>query len=187
MYTQKVTKVLYCYAEYLDAFEGMKQTIDGLILHQGLPSPELMEELSESRSHWIVCLDDMQEQLNRSKDGAMMFTRGCHHKNYSLIYLAHNVLGSGGAFARLISLSSHYMILFRQNRDFQQISCLGRQLFGKNGQTKFFMSAYEQAISKQYGYLFIDNHPHTTEDTYRLRTHIIPSQQPTLVYTPKNI
>lgn len=76
MFTLPCSKVLYCYGEYLDSFESMKQTVPNLILHAGLPSSELIEELSESREHYIIVLDDLQESLNRSKEAAMLFTRG---------------------------------------------------------------------------------------------------------------
>lgn len=78
----------------------------------------------------------------------------------------------------------HYLVLFRQNRDVQQISCLGRQMWGKGG-GEYLSDAYTKSVARKYGYLVIDCHPHTNEDTYRLRSQILPSQLPMLIYQKK--
>ena len=186
MYTERASKVLYCYGEYLQEFESMKKSIHNLHLNEGLPDESVIERLSQDGQHWIIVLDDLQEELNRSKEAALLFTRGCHHRHFSLIFMGHNLYG-GGAFSRLISLNVHYMVIFRSNRDRAQIAHLARQLMGGKGRGKadYFMKAYEIAISKPHGYLFVDNHPHTVDEKYRLRSHILPSQQPTHIYLPK--
>lgn len=76
MFTLPVSKVLYCYSEYLVDFESMKESIPNLVLNEGLPSEDLMEQMSETREHWILVIDDLQESLTRSKEGAMILTRG---------------------------------------------------------------------------------------------------------------
>lgn len=186
MYEKKVSHVLYCYGIYLQEFESMKKTINNLTIHEGLPDENLVSRMSKNGDHFIIVLDDLQESLNRSKEAALLFTKGCHHNGFSLIYMGHNLYGAG-QFSRLISLNVHYMIIFRSNRDRAQIAHLARQLMGGKGQGKsdYFMKAYELAISEPHGFLFVDNHPSTVDEKYRLRSHILPESQPTIIYTPK--
>lgn len=77
------------------------------------------------------------------------------------------------------------MILFRQNRDSQTITCLGRQLFGRGG-GEYLHDAYTKCVARKFGYIFIDSHPHTNDEKYRLRTNILPEQLPMLIYQKKN-
>jgi len=41
-----------------------------------------------------------------------LFTKGSHHRNISIMYLAQNLFPKN-KFARTISLNEHYMILFK--------------------------------------------------------------------------
>ena len=90
-------------------------TVKDLILHQGVPSWEEMEQWAQSK-HFILVLDDLQQVCEKDNEVAKMFTVGSHHLNFSLIYLCHNIFGKG-CFAWLINLNSHYLILFWNNRD----------------------------------------------------------------------
>lgn len=170
-------KVVYCYKEWLEMFDEMKEEMSNLILHQGLPTAELMEEWSNG-NHFILVLDDLQQRVQRDMDAAELFTVGSHHKNCTLIYLCHNIFGKG-VFSRLINLNTHYIILFRNNRDVQQVQTLGRQIFGRN--SHYFLDAYEKATSKDWGYLLVNVHPKYRKE---LLTHILPGED-TIVYKPK--
>ena len=46
-------------------------------------------------------------------------------------------------------------------------------------------SAFADATSLPFGYLVVDMSPHS-EDTYRLRTHVFPGEDP-IVYVPKHL
>ena len=82
-----------------------------------------MDEWADG-DHFLLILDDLQQACERDKSVADMFMVGSHHRNFSLIYLCHNIFGRG-TFSRLINLNSHYIILFRNNRDRQQVVTLG--------------------------------------------------------------
>ena len=73
--------------------------------------------------------------------------------------------------------------LFRNNRDILQVQTLGRQIFGK--QCSYFMDAYNKATSLPWGYILINLHPKTRQNTYKFITHIIPGEM-TIVYLPRN-
>ncbi|GFV28687.1 uncharacterized protein TNCV_3986371 [Trichonephila clavipes] len=63
---------------------------------------------------------------------------------------------------RDISLNTHYIILFRNNRDMLQASCFARQAFP--GQKKYYMDAYKRATEEPFNYLLVDVHPRTLEE-----------------------
>ena len=180
LFTTPPEFVVYCYKESLPIFNEMKNTVKGLILHQGVPTREEMEQWAQGK-HFVLVLDDLQQVCENDRGVAEMFTVGSHHLNYSLIYLCHNIFGRG-PFSHLISLNSHYLILFRNNRDTQQVQTLGRQIFGKKN--AYFLDAYKKATSQQWGYLLVNLHPRMTQEEYRLLTHIIPGEQ-TTIYLPR--
>lgn len=181
LFTTRPEFVVYCYKEWLPSFEQMKSTVRGLILHQGVPTRDDMEKWAQGK-HFILVMDDLQQVCEDDKTIAEMFTIGSHHLNFTLIYLCHNIFGRA-QFSKLINLNSHYLILFRNSRDIQQVSMLGRQIFGPRD-IKYFMDAYEKATSERYGYLIINLHPSTREKEYKLVTKILPGEN-TVVYMPR--
>ena len=68
--------------------------------------------------------------------------------------------------SRTISLNSKYMVLFRNERDKNQIKTLAQQM-----QTPHLLLAYEDATSMDHGYLVVDFHSRTNKEL-RLRTDI---------------
>ena len=176
--------IVYCYKERMPVLEQYGHDFYGMefILHKGLPRREDMEKWTTGK-HFAIVLDDMQQQCEKDKDAAEMFTVGSHHLNYTIIYLCHNIFGRG-AFSRLINLNSHYIILFRNNRDSQQVRTLGRQIFGNN--SSYFLDAYTRATAKQWGYLLINLHPSTPVDSpNKLLTNILPGEMMTM-YLPRD-
>ena len=176
--------VVYCYKEWMSMLDEMKETIPNFILHRGLPSREKMEEWSVGKQHFILVLDDLQQQVEQDRESAELFTVGSHHLNFSLIYLCHNIFGQGN-FARLINLNSHYLILFRNNRNVQQVQTLARQIYGKGKGVTYFLDAYKKATSEPWGYLLVNLHPKTGSDDYKLLTKILPGEL-TVVYKPQH-
>ena len=73
---------------------------------------------------------------------ANMFTKGSHHRNVSVVFLAQNLF-SKNKFARTMSLNAHYMVLFKKPRDVSQFANLARQMYPKTSQ--FAVEAYRDA------------------------------------------
>jgi hypothetical protein len=107
----------------------------------------------------------------------LLFTQGTHHRCVSVILITQNLYPKG-KHARTIALNPWYMVLMKNLRDVSQVGILGRQLYP--GKVKGFMKAFEDAHSTKHGYLLVDMSPHG-EDTYRIRTHIFPAEDP-IVY-----
>ena len=66
------------------------------------------------------------------------------------------------------------MVLFKNPQFKLQILTLAKQMYP--GQTDFFLSQYEEAVKRTFGYLLIDLKT-TTKDNCRLRTNVLPSEE----------
>ena len=180
MFQTPPERIFIAYNAYQPLFEEMEKQIDRLILHQGLPSKEQIEDWSQDVQHTVLVLDDMMMQVTKSEESLNLFCVTAHHRRVSVFMLAQN-LYMPGKFARTISLNCHYVILFRNVRDSRQVLTFGSQVFPSK--LKYFKEAYDKATSIPFGYLVVDMSP-GTEDKYRLRTRILPNED-TLVYLPK--
>ena len=103
-----------------------------------------------------------------------------HHTLTSIIFVLQNLYQKGKVM-RSISLNSHVFFIFKNGRDSLQIQSLARQMFP--GQVRFFMDAYQRAISQPYNCLIIDIAPGSIPN-YQLRTNPFPGED-TIVYQPK--
>lgn len=162
-------------------FDEMKLTMPNLILNEGVPTRDQVDEWATGEQ-FILVLDDLQQTVQRRQESAELFTVASHHKKCTVIYMCHNIFGRG-PFAKLISTNTHYMILFNNNRDVQQVRTLGQQIFGP--ENAYFLDAFKKATAERYGYLVVNMHPdRRREEDFQLLTKILPGED-TIVYKPK--
>jgi hypothetical protein len=81
-----------------------------------------------------------------------------------------------------VSLNAHYIALFENPRDANQVATLARQMYP--GNCKFMLEAYKDATEKSYGYSLIDLKP-DTDEKFRVRTNIFSDDAKQYVYVPK--
>jgi len=134
------TKIVYFYGEYQQLFNQYPHTE----FHQGLPNIEDFD----GKEPTLVIIDDLMQETNETV--ANMFTKGSHHKNISVVFLAQNLFPKK-KFARTMSLNAHYMVLFKNPRDVSQFANLARQMYPKASQ--FAVEAYRDATREPYSYL----------------------------------
>lgn len=118
----------------------------------------------------LVVIDDFIHHLDEKI--ADLFVGKSHHSGFSVILILQNLFPRSKVM-RDISLNSHYLILFKNPRDMNQINCLGRQLYPRN--SRFLIDAHIKATNKPHGYLVVDLHPRTTEQ-HRLRDSLFPDK-----------
>jgi len=118
----------------------------------------------------LLIIDDLMQETDETV--ASFFTKGSHHRNVSVVYLAQNLFPKN-KFARTISLNAHYMVLFKNPRDATQFANLARQMYPHTSQ--FAVEAYKDATREPYSYLLIDLRPEQDDDL-RLRTNIFPGE-----------
>ena len=182
MFEKPPVAVHYCYKEYQPVIFGEMEKQDGVMFHQGVPSMEKMKSWSRAvdGGHLLVILDDMQNEIVKNPEMATVFSVLSHHSNISVMCLVQNIFPQA-RYSRDISLNCGYMILMNTKRDRCQLMSLARQLCP--GNTRFFMSAYDDAVSEKYGFLLVDIHPATPAE-HMLRSNIWPHQM-TVVYRPE--
>ena len=180
MFLQAPHAILYCYGTWQNLFETMEEEIPNISFYKGLPPQDLLKEISANGKHNFIIIDDLAHELVKNQEMEVLFTQGCHHDKFSVIYITQN-LYQKGQNARTIALNTWYTIVFRNLRDVSQINSLGRQMFP--GKPAILQQAYEDATKMPYGYLVIDNSPNS-DVKYRLRTRIFPDED-SLVYVPK--
>ncbi len=171
------SRVLYCYAIYQEAFTEMQGMEEHLEFHEGLPSSEFIDNFRETGHHCVIVLDDMMEQISKSRDVQNLFTRGSHHQNITVIYINQNFYCEGSC-SRTINRNAHYIVLF-ECADLLQIEIFGKQM----GMCKPLVNAYMDAVSEDYGYLVVDRSP-SRNRLHQLRTKVF-KEDTTIVYVPK--
>lgn len=176
-------RILFYYGEWQNSYRD-EFRVDGgsrsiLEFKEGLPQPSDYSLDNEKRK--LIVLDD----LMRESSGSVvldLFTKGCHHKNISVIFITQNIFHKG-SHQRDLSLNSNYIVLFKNPRDRAQIQHLARQVFPEN--PRFLQEAYLDACRPAHGYLLLDL-KQDTPDEFRFRTCIFPDDARQYAYVPRS-
>ena len=164
--------VLYCYGEINP--EIMKLKHQGIELFNGIPTKA---DILQRPSGMLLILDDLINDVD-SKFLEILYTRGSHHWNVSVITVTQNLFDKNIKVPRI---NSHYIILMKNPQGLLQIKTLGSHLFP--GKTKYFLESYENAVdSENYGYLVINMKPNLNDD-FKLTSNIFPGEHFT-IYLP---
>ncbi|KAF8784263.1 hypothetical protein HNY73_009967 [Argiope bruennichi] len=158
VYDYQPQKIKWCY--YYSPPSFINEASENVEFVNGLP--ENYEDVD------LLVIDDLMLFLDEKV--AQLFTVISHHCRVSCILILQNLYFQN-KYLRTISLNTHYMILFKNARDMNQINCLGRQLYPSK--SKFFLEAYKSATADPFSYLLVDIHPLTSEK-YRLRDSLFP-------------
>jgi hypothetical protein len=127
----------------------------------------------------LIILDDLLTE-EYSKQVCTLFTKGCHHRNISVLLITQNLFHQG-TYCRDIYLNTKYLVLLKNTRDKQQFTHLARQVYPEN--SKSLYEAYLDATDQAHGYLVLD-FAQDTHDKLRYRTHILPDEHPIIFYVP---
>lgn len=129
-----------------------------------------LEEFSPEDNNLLI-LDDLMHDAGNSKVVSDLFTKGCHHRNISVILILQNLFHQG-KLMRDIHTSTNYLVFFNNPRDSSQIKYLERQCFPEA--KKFLADAYSKACcTKPFGYIIVDFNQ-TTPQHYRVSSGIFP-------------
>ena len=104
----------------------------------------------------LVC-DDLIMEL--SKKLATHFIAGSHHKQTTTIFITHSLFLNNDLY-RLISNNSQYILLFKNKRNFSQVTMLARQVLGKNKER--LLEAYRHI--KAFDFVMLSFHPLVPEE-----------------------
>jgi hypothetical protein len=164
-------KIVYCYGEFKPLFSEFPD----VEFQEGLPDVGRFD----GRYRCLLILDDLMNEANQNV--CDLFTKLSHHRDVSVVFVTQNQFHRN-RFVRTMNLNTHYLVLFKNPRDANQVSVLARQMYP--GRSKFVVEAYKDATKTPYGYLLIDLRPETDE-SYRIRTNIFPDDDRQYAYVPK--
>jgi hypothetical protein len=164
--------VLYCYSEINEDILNLKK--DGIEVFNGIPTKE---DIQTKPKNLLLILDDLANEI-KPEFLDILYTRGSHHWNVSVILVTQNLFDKNIKVARI---NSHFLVLMKSPQSLLQIKTLGSQLFP--GKINYFMESYYDAIEKnKFGYLIINMQPNSAPD-FRLTTSIFPNEN-TIIYLP---
>jgi hypothetical protein len=167
--TPSPEKVICCYSEWQSAYDGVNaEFIEGL--------PNIDEIDKQTRKLMVV--DDLMGHNDQYI--AKLFTKICHHRNLSVIYITQNLFNANKE-TRTINLNANYMVLLKNPRNTSQLTHLVKEMYP--GRINILREAFHDATKAAYGYLLIDLKPETPDDM-RLRTNIFHNDT-TVVYVPR--
>jgi len=116
-----------------------------------------------------VILDDLLNDVY-SKQGCILFTRGRHHRNISVILITQHLFHHG-RYCRDISLNAHYLVTLKKS---------AHQVYPEDNIGLF--KAYLDANCRTHSYLILDL-AQDSHDGLRYSTNIFPTEYPPVVYS----
>lgn len=166
-------KILWLYKRWQPLYDVIQSTeYPKVEFIQGIPLVLDQDSFINPKTRNLVILDDLM--CTASKDSRIneLFMEGSHHRNLSVIAIKQNLYYHKDHTQRR---NYHYMVLFNNPVDKQQIMILSRQMYPENPQ--HLLRHFKEATSKPYGYLLIDLKP-TTPEHLRMCTNIMNTIKP---------
>lgn len=172
---EKPFKQRFWYCHYMPLIE---ERISNVVYKVGLP-----DNFDHIPNESLIILDDLMTDSKDSQSVTNLIIRGVHHRKLMVIILTQNLFQDSNQ-VRTRNLNTHYLVLFKNPRNMQQINHLQRQMFPKDG--NFLVESFLNSTEKAHGYLFIDLHQ-TTNDLIRVRSNILPHEKPMKCYIPNRM
>lgn len=170
-------RIIWCYTEYQsDLFNNVLDHSPNVEFHQGLLDTQILDSNIKN----FIILDDLLCEIANNVEVTNLFIRGTHHRNTSVFVLMQNLYYPGKQI-RTMNLNAHYLVIFKTPRDQSAIYHIAKQI--SQGNSKYVIDAFRQAVAQPYGYLLVDLKPDTV-DKHRLRSGVLPGEQPS-IYLPK--
>ena len=115
-------------------------------------------DFSKVKDDSVLVIDDLL--LSNNKEVAGAFIMASHHRNISVFYLTQNLFPNDPLF-RLMSLNSHYFVLFQNPRNQRQVFTLAQQAFTD---LSAFKAAYKSASLMPRGFILLNFNPLLPEE-----------------------
>ena len=168
--------IIWCYSEKTAVPHKQLSALNKNVqYHKGVPGNNNFPNAQVEPC--LIILDDLLTEVY-SEDVCVLFARGSHHRNISVILNTQNLFHQGRN-CRDISLNAKYLVLFKNVRDKRQFSYLANQVLPEDSSGSF--KAYLDATKRLHGYLLLDL-THESEDRYRFRTKVLPREHPPIIY-----
>jgi hypothetical protein len=157
-------KILYCYGELNETIMGLKK--EGIETYNGIPD---LEKIKNQEKPLLLILDDLMLDM-KSEFLDLLFTRGSHNWNTSILFVTQSIFGKNIRTARA---NAHILVIMRSPSAQLQARTIGQQLFPRR--LNYFMDAWTDATKEPFSYIVINMHPSAPE-YLRLSTDIFPGE-----------
>ena len=171
-------KVIWIYKHYQTTiFDDLKQKFqDKLVLMDEFPDFTSLPK----QKNTVFIIDDFLTETVNSDEIKELYING-RHLNISVICLSQNMFIKG-KHTITMNRNTDYLVIFENIRDQTIIRTLSYQMYP--GNTKFLISAYNDAIKQSFGHLFVDTKPNSNP-LARVRGNIFNFFDKLIVYVPK--
>ena len=134
---------------------GIRQGFMNTWNKENNPKIEFVEGLDFSRvkDNSVLVIDDLL--LSNNKEVAGAFIMASHHRKISVFYLTQNLFPNDNLF-RLMSLNTHYFVLFQNPRNQRQVFTLAQQAFAD---LSAFKVAYKRVSLTPRGFILLSFNP----------------------------
>ena len=133
---------------------------------QGIPLDFDQDSFINPSARHLVILDDLMSTAAKDSRVNELFTEGSHYRNLSVIAINQNLYFNKDPTQRR---NCHYLVMFKNPVDQQQVMTLARQMYPGNPQN--LLKNFQRTTSRPYGYLVIDLKSFTPENL-RMRTDV---------------
>ena len=172
-----IQKVVFIYGVYQEVYKNypnifFTDDLDYMDVNTDIPT--------------LIVLDDVMSSINSSKKLEELFTRGVHHRKVSVVLTLQNLFYHGSVMKTLRD-NAMYIILTKHIQDVSKLNTFARQLEQKN--SNYFKDSYQDAVSKKYGYIACDLHPHSDlrDGAFKIKYRsLIHKPEGQILYLPKS-
>ena len=165
-------RIIWCYSYWQPAYDVIAKLVPHVEFVRGIPLDLEEDHFLDVSTPNLIIFDDLMGDVAKDKRITELFTKGCHHRNLSVICMVQNFYFPGTVTMRR---NCHYLVLFDMPGDKRQISTLAYQMYPS--QPSRLLDFYRQSVSKPYGYILIDLKPQT-EARDRLKTDLLGEYAP---------
>ena len=119
------TRIRYHYGAWQNKFAEVEATDPRFKFVEGL---SVFDDLPGGGAHTAMVVDDLMEEVSKSKTAMDIFTKHSHHSSMTVLFLVQK-LYCRTHNKRVISQNARLMILFKNPRDASSVQTLGRQMY----------------------------------------------------------
>ncbi len=151
-------RILWFYRRWQPLYDVIKETVFPPVeFIQGIPQDIEEDQFLNPMQNNLIILDDLMSTSAKDPKINNLFTEGSHHRNLSVIAINQNLYYNKDPTQRR---NCHYLVLFNNPIDKQQMMTLARQMYPD--QSQFFLAKFERATATPYGHLIVDLKPRTS-------------------------
>ena len=120
----------------------------------------MFEDLPGGGAYTVMVIDDLMEEVSKSKTAMDVFMKHSHHRNMTVLLFVQKLHGRTHN-TRVISQDAHLMIMSKNRRDASSVQTLGRQMYP--GNHMFLSEAYINATKRPHSNFVVNSHQRTDE------------------------